>query len=43
MFIFLDKFIAFKTPLDDRYAEKIHPGKRWTCPMLIQAVKSEQV
>jgi mRNA-capping enzyme len=38
--IISDKFIAFKTPLDDRYKEKISFGQRWTCTMLINAVKS---
>ncbi|CAF1402650.1 unnamed protein product [Rotaria sordida] len=40
--IIADKFIAFKTPLDDRYKEKINVGQTWTCSMLIDAVKREQ-
>lgn len=40
---FLDKFIAFKTPLDDRYKEKIHVASKWTCGMLIKAVQNDQV
>lgn len=40
---FVDKFIAFKTPLDDRYKDKIHIASRWTCGMLIKAVHTEQV
>ncbi|CAF1215728.1 unnamed protein product [Didymodactylos carnosus] len=40
MFIFLDKFLAFKTPLDSRYNEKVSSSKLWTCRMLIDSVKS---
>ncbi|CAF3573388.1 unnamed protein product [Rotaria sp. Silwood1] len=40
--IIADKFIAFKTPLDDRYKEKIGVGQRWTCSMLVDSVKREQ-
>ena len=39
----LDKFIAFKTPLDDRYKEKIPVASKWTCGMLIKAVQTDQV
>jgi hypothetical protein len=35
--------MAFKTPLDDRFREKIDVARRWTCTMLIDAVKREQV
>ena len=41
--LYLDKFIAFKTPLDDRFKDKIDVGRRWTCNMLINAVKTEKV
>ncbi len=40
---YLDKFIAFKTPLDDRYKEKIGLAHRWTCSMLVTALQREQV
>lgn len=39
----LDKFIAYKTPLDDRYKDKIHVVSKWTCAMLIKAVQTEHV
>ncbi|CAF3676509.1 unnamed protein product [Rotaria socialis] len=40
--IIANKFIAFKTPLDDRYKEKISSYQLWTCPMLLDSVKREQ-
>ncbi|CAF2614373.1 unnamed protein product [Rotaria sp. Silwood2] len=40
--IIADKFIAFKTPLDDQFKEKIGAGQRWTCSMLVDSVKREQ-
>jgi len=40
--IISDKFIAFKTPLDDRYKEKIGISQRWTCTILINSFKSEK-
>ncbi|UJR22696.1 hypothetical protein I4U23_025732 [Adineta vaga] len=40
--IIAERFIAFKTPLDDRYKEKIPPIHKWTCSMLISGFKSEQ-
>ena len=39
----LDRFIVLKTPLDDRYREQIPDDRRWTCPMLIDAVRRCQV
>ena len=39
----LETFLAFKTPLDDRYKNDIQKGKNWTCKMLIQNVKDENV
>lgn len=38
-----EKFVAFKTPLDDRFKDHISVAQRWTCKMLIDALKREQV
>ncbi|CAF1324113.1 unnamed protein product [Adineta steineri] len=40
--IIADKFIAFKTPLDNRYDDKIAIHQKWTCSMLITAAKTER-
>ncbi|CAF0897849.1 unnamed protein product [Adineta ricciae] len=40
--VIADKFVACKTPLDNRYKEKISPGQRWTCALLINTCKTEQ-
>ncbi|CAF0865386.1 unnamed protein product [Rotaria sordida] len=40
--IIAGKFIAFKTPLDDRYKNEISIVKRWTCNMLIKHMKDDQ-
>ncbi len=42
-YFYIDKFVAFKTPLDDRYKTYIPADKRWTCSMLIKHVKDDQV
>ncbi|CAF0751365.1 unnamed protein product [Adineta ricciae] len=34
--VIAETFLAFKTPLDDRYKNDIQKGKYWTCKMLIQ-------
>ncbi|UJR26354.1 hypothetical protein I4U23_007687 [Adineta vaga] len=39
--IIAEKFIAFKTPLDDRYKNSIEKGKHWTCQMLIKNIKDD--
>ncbi|CAF2356122.1 unnamed protein product [Rotaria sp. Silwood2] len=40
--IIAGKFIAFKTPLDDRYKTEIPIHKLWTCNMLIKHIKDDQ-
>lgn len=40
---YIGKFIAFKTPLDDRYKNSIPITQRWTCDLLIRHVKDYHV
>jgi len=37
--IIAEKFIAFKTPLDDRFRERINAAQKWTCSMLVNSLK----
>jgi len=39
----IDKFIAFKTPLDSRYHEQIPPKSYFTLSMLFDSLKSYKV
>ena len=40
---FLETFLAFKTPLDERYNKGMPPGKRWTCKMLLKYMETNEV
>lgn len=38
--LIVDKFFAFKTPLDQRFKTYLEAGDQWTCTMLVQSIKN---
>ncbi len=42
-YLSIEKLIAFKTPLDDRFNANFSDINRWSCGMLIEYIKNEKV
>jgi len=42
-YLSIEKLIAFKTPLDDRFNANFSDINRWSCGMLIELIKNEKV